>query len=103
MPQSHPTTGAATPALDDDAFQIRLASSGATYPVPSDKSIVEVLRENGVDVDTSCEEGLCGTCRTRYLDGTPEHNDFVLSSEEQEEWVQICCARSKTPLLVLDL
>ena len=103
MPQLKPEAGAATLALDDDAFQVRLARSDATYVVPSDKSIVEVLRENGVDVDTSCEQGLCGTCKTRYLDGTPEHNDFVLSSEEQEEWVQICCARSKTPLLVLDL
>ena len=103
MPQSKPETGAGTPALDDDAFEVRLASSGATYVVPSDKSIVEVLRESGISVDTSCEAGLCGTCRTRYLDGTPEHNDFVLSSEEQTEWVQICCARSKTPLLVLDL
>lgn len=103
MPQSKPEASVATLALDDDAFQIRLASSGATYVVPSGKSIVEVLRENGVDVDTSCEEGLCGTCKTRYLDGIPDHNDFVLSSEEQEEWVQICCARSKTPLLLLDL
>ena len=103
MPQSKAEAGATTLALDDDAFQVRLASSGASYAVPSDKSIVEVLRENGINVETSCEAGLCGTCRTRYLDGTPEHNDFVLSSEEQEEWVQICCARSKTPLLVLDL
>ena len=103
MPQSNPEISAASLALDDDAFLVRLATSGASYAVPSDKSIVEVLRENGIDVNTSCEEGLCGTCKTRYLDGTPEHNDFVLSSEEQEEWVQICCARSKTPLLVLDL
>ena len=103
MPQSKPEVSAASLAHDDDAFQVRLATSGATYAVPSNKSIVEVLRENGIDVNTSCEEGLCGTCRTRYLDGTPEHNDFVLSSEEQEEWVQICCARSKTALLVLDL
>ena len=103
MPQSKAEAGAATLALDDEAFQVRLASSGATYVVPSDKSIVEVLRENGIDVDTSCEAGLCGTCKTRYLHGTPEHKDFVLSREEQEEWVQICCARAKTPLLVLDL
>lgn len=103
MSQSKVEAGATPHALDDEAFQVRLARSGATYVVPSGKSIVEVLRENGVDVDTSCEAGLCGTCKTRYLDGTPEHNDFVLSHEEQEEWVQICCARSKTPLLVLDL
>lgn len=87
----------------EGGFRVQLASSGATYMVPTDKSIVDVLRENGIDVDTSCEAGLCGACKTRYLEGCPEHNDFVLSNEEQEEWVQICCARSKTPLLVLDL
>jgi len=89
--------------LGDDSFRVQLASNGAIFVVSPDQSIVEVLRENGVDIDTSCEAGVCGTCRTRYLDGSPEHNDFVLSSKEQEEWVAICCARSKTPLLILDL
>lgn len=102
MPQSTSESSATREHIEGD-FQVQLASSGALYAVPSDKSIVDVLRENGVDVDTSCETGLCGTCKTRYLAGCPEHNDFVLSNEEQEEWVQICCARSKTSLLVLDL
>ena len=102
MPHSNPKPSA-TVEPGDDAFRVQLASNGAIFVVPSDKSIVEVLRENGIDVDTSCEAGVCGSCKTRYLDGSPEHYDFVLSSEEQEEWVQICCARSKTPLLVLDL
>jgi vanillate O-demethylase ferredoxin subunit len=103
VPQSKSEVVVTALALDEDAFQVRLARSGATYMVPAHKSIVEVLRENGINVDTSCEAGLCGTCKTRYLHGTPEHNDFVLSREEQEEWVQICCARARTPLLVLDL
>lgn len=84
-------------------FQIQLAGSGAIYDVPHGKSIVQVLREQGIEVETSCESGLCGTCRTRYLDGEPEHNDYVLGDDEQGEFVMICSARSKTPLLVLDL
>jgi ferredoxin-NADP reductase len=83
-------------------FQVRIRSSGALYDVPGDKSIVEVLREHGMEVDTSCESGLCGTCRTRYLDGEPEHHDYVLDDEERDEYVMICCARSKSPVLVLD-
>ena len=84
-------------------FQVRLAKSNALYTVPMDKSIVEVLRENNIWVETSCEEGICGTCLTRYLEGEPEHRDQVLEPEDRQEYVLICCARSRTPELVLDL
>ncbi|HSV46500.1 MAG TPA: 2Fe-2S iron-sulfur cluster binding domain-containing protein, partial [Ramlibacter sp.] len=73
------------------------------FDVPDDKSIVDVLRENGVQVNTSCESGLCGTCRTRFLEGEPEHHDYVLDADERRSEVLICCARSKTATLVLDL
>ena len=88
---------------DNSEFQVRIASSGNMYVVPPDMSIVEVLRENGFWIETSCEEGFCGTCLTRYLEGEPEHRDVVLDDEDHEEYVLICCARSKTPELVLDL
>ena len=84
-------------------FQIKIASSNAVYDVPEGMSIVDVLRENDIYVDTSCEAGMCGTCKTRYLNGEPEHLDMILSDDEQKEFVLICCARSLTPLLVLDL
>ena len=86
----------------DQAFRIRLARSGTVLDVPEDKSIVQVLREHGVDVATSCESGLCGTCRTRYLEGEPEHRDYVLDDNERREYVLICRSRSRSPLLVLD-
>ena len=64
---------------------------------------MDVLREHGIDIDTSCEAGTCGTCKTHYLEGEPDHNDFVLTDAEQKEWVMICCARSKSQNIVLDL
>ena len=101
---SAPTAAAAPLRQADrpDIFQVRLASNGAVYTVPPHRSIVEVLRENGVECETSCEAGICGTCRTRYLEGSPEHHDFLLSDEEHEEFVLICCARSQSDMLVLD-
>jgi ferredoxin-NADP reductase len=84
-------------------FQVKVNSTGAVYDIPNDKSIATVLRENGIDVVTSCENGLCGTCRTRYLAGAPERRDYILSEEEKIREVLICCARSRTPMLVLDL
>ncbi|MGD9925276.1 MAG: 2Fe-2S iron-sulfur cluster-binding protein [Pseudorhodoplanes sp.] len=100
------TDGSLSPAEGtgaDEEFQVQVKSTGAVYDVPRDKSITTVLREHGIDVETSCESGLCGTCRTRYLAGEPEHRDLVLDDAEKGEYVLICCARSKTPLLVLDI
>ena len=84
-------------------FQVRIASTGQTLDVPNDKSIVQVLREHGIAVATSCESGLCGTCRTRYLEGLPDHRDYILDERAKESEILICCSRSKSPLLVLDL
>jgi ferredoxin-NADP reductase len=84
-------------------FSVRLARRGLVFDVPDDKSIVQVLRENGVEVATSCEAGLCGTCRTPYLEGEPDHRDYVLEEDDRRHEVIICCSRSKTPELVLDL
>ena len=84
-------------------FSVRVSSTGVELPVPRDLSIVEVLRQAGIDCATSCEAGVCGTCRTRYLEGTPEHHDYVLSDEERGSYVMICCARASSEVLVLDI
>ena len=90
---------------DDNAFKIIIASTGQELDVPADKSIVDVLRANGIEVETMCEEGICGTCATVLLEGDPDHRDFVLDDEEKErgEFIMVCCSRAKSPTLKLDL
>jgi len=89
----------------DGSFEVRLASSGLTCVVPANRTVVEVLAEQGVDVPTSCEAGVCGTCLTRVLEGTPDHRDTFLTDSERAVNDQFtpCCSRALTPLLVLDL
>jgi ferredoxin-NADP reductase len=86
-------------------FWVELARSGEEYFIPEGKKILEVLYEAGVDVDYSCELGICGECVTRLISGIPVHHDSVLSEEEQaaNEKVMICCCGSKTERLVLDM
>ncbi len=88
-----------------DSFQVKIASSGVVVRVNPDESIVEVLAQHGVTIPVSCEQGVCGTCLTGVLEGTPEHLDHYLTDEERADNDQIllCCSRSKSPLLVLDL
>lgn len=92
---------------NDDAlelgFQIKIASSGTTLTVPNDKSIVQVLAEHGIKIPTSCQNGLCATCKVRYLAGEVDHRDFVLSEGERANTLTACVSRSKGPVLVLDL
>jgi vanillate O-demethylase ferredoxin subunit len=68
-------------------------------------AVYHALAACGVDVMVSCEQGVCGTCITRVLQGTPDHRDLYMTDEEHAANDQFtpCCSRSKTPLLVLDL
>jgi len=86
-------------------FWVELSRSGEEYFIPEGKKILEVLFEAGVDVDYSCELGICGACETKVISGIPEHHDSVLSEEEQASntKVMICCAGCKTERLVLDM
>ncbi len=90
---------------DSDSFTVRLERSDVEFEIPEHKSILEVLEENGFEIPFSCREGLCGTCVTNVCAGEPEHRDYVLSDEEREsgKMMTICCSRSKSPLLTLDL
>ncbi len=92
-------------AATSGGFWVELARSGEEYYIPEGKKILEVLYEAGVDVDYSCELGICGECVTRVISGIPEHRDSVLSEEEQaaNDKVMICCCGSKSERLVLDM
>lgn len=89
----------------DHPFEVMVASTGQSFTVPSDKSVVRVLEEHGIAVPVSCEQGVCGTCVTRVLDGVPDHRDHYLTEEEQAANDQFtpCCSRARTGTLVIDL
>jgi len=98
----------AAPAQDtsgDQGFEVRIASTGKTYAIAPDVSVVEALRGQGIDILTSCEQGVCGTCLTRVLEGEVDHRDMYLTDEEKASHEQFmpCCSRARSKLLVLDL
>ena len=74
-------------------------------PVPAGRSILSVVREAGVEIESSCEEGTCGTCETVVFEGEPEHRDAVLSDLERQfgDTMMICVSRCRGGRLVLDL
>lgn len=88
-----------------DTFDVQIAGTGKTVRVDARTSIVQALASIGIEVDTSCGEGVCGTCMVDVESGVPDHRDHCLSKAERASNKVICCcvSRSKTPVLVLDL
>lgn len=86
------------------AFGVHFARSGITITVPADRSILEVAEEAGIDIDSSCQEGTCGTCETTVLEGIPDHRDSILADDEREahETIMVCVSRACSSRLVLD-
>ena len=93
----------AAPSVPSGSFMVVLASSGRQITVGPDESLSDALNKAGVPVETSCQSGLCATCKVRYLTGTVQHNDFILSDEDQTEYLTSCISRATSEVLTLDL
>ncbi len=91
--------------MADTAFTVKLASTGQEIPIAADQTVLDALHGAGLNVPISCGQGICGTCLTRVVEGTPDHRDMYLTPEEQDANDQFtpCCSRSKSAILVLDL
>jgi ferredoxin-NADP reductase/(2Fe-2S) ferredoxin len=95
-----------TDELPNEVFDVFLSRQKITLSVPPERSILEVVRDAGLAVETSCEDGLCSCCRTRLLGGEADHRDHVLSSAEKlaNESIMICVSRATDgETLILDL
>ncbi|MGW0084720.1 PDR/VanB family oxidoreductase [Streptomyces sp. NPDC003393] len=86
-------------------FEVVCRRSGAHASVGPDQSILDVLREAGLPVAYSCQDGICGTCETAVVEGDIEHRDSVLSDAERRagDTMLICVSRCRSPRLVLDV
>lgn len=97
-------TGTEVDATGDKAFTVEL-DTGEAFDVPAGRSILSVLEENGIEVFKSCEEGVCGSCVSGLLEGTPDHRDHCLSAADKAAGNQIalCVSRALTDRIVIEL
>jgi phthalate 4,5-dioxygenase reductase subunit len=93
---------AETHKADDKPFKVRLARSSTVLDVPTSKTILEALREHGLEVPSSCETGTCGTCRTKLLAGEVDHRDLVLAEHERKDAIMICVSRARGDDITID-
>jgi ferredoxin-NADP reductase len=91
------------PSSGQAAYEVRLARSGRVIPVAPGETMLNALREAGVDVPSSCEGGVCLECKTRFLDGMPLHRDLVMSAADRQQHLTPCVSGCACAQLVLDL
>lgn len=91
------------PVVDGVEFEVQLVDSGKVITVAADKTALQAIREIQPDVAYSCQQGFCGTCRTRVLSGSPDHRESRLTQEEQCNEMLICVSRADGGRIVLDL
>jgi ferredoxin-NADP reductase len=91
--------------VDDVEFTVELRRSQRILTVPADRTVLSVIRGVLPDVAYSCEEGYCGTCETRVIEGVPDHRDDLLSEDERaaNRTMMTCVSRARSDRLVLDL
>ena len=89
----------------EGGFVVVLNKSGKEIGVAAGQTILQALIEQGVNIAYSCEEGICGACETRVIEGIPDHRDMILTDQERQEnkTMMVCCSGSKSSRLMLDL
>jgi len=82
----------------DTAFELVLANSGVVVRVEPGQTALNALKATGIEVESDCEEGLCGNCEVEVLEGEIDHRDNVLARSEKKENKRMvtCCSRAKT-------
>ncbi len=88
---------------NSEELVIEILSTGQKISLTKAESIIDALARIGIELPTSCQSGLCGTCKTRYISGDIEHGDCILSEAEHEEYLTPCISHIKSGTLVLDL
>jgi ferredoxin-NADP reductase len=99
---------AAPPVVDGTEFAVTVASTGQQIRVAADETLLAALKRSHVDAPYSCQQGFCGTCRTRVLDvagGAVDHRDALLTAPEHENQMMLICISRATEgsSLTLDL
>jgi ferredoxin-NADP reductase len=85
-----------------DPFTVELKKSKKVLQVDEEKTLLETLREAGLEVESSCEAGNCGTCRVEVCEGKVEHRGSALSEEDKEKGGMLSCVSRGVGHLVID-
>lgn len=92
--------GAATPAPDTAGVKVTFARSNKTLVWSGAGSLLEFAEANGIQIDSGCRAGNCGTCATAVREGSIEY--LGTPGTEVEKGSCLACIAAPKTALTLD-
>ncbi len=79
------------PAMSAAGFQLRLVASGRTIAVDGARTLLESCEAANVEIPSVCRAGVCGSCRSRLLEGDVRCESDVLSAADRAQGYILPC------------
>lgn len=78
-----------------EGFAVHFLTSDVDGQCLPGQTILQAARAAGVRIPAACENGLCGTCKTRKISGEVDmqHNGGILDEEVEDGYILACCSR----------
>jgi ferredoxin-NADP reductase len=100
FPKSNIHFEAFTASTSGDPFTVELAGSKKTLEVKEEQTLLDVLRDAGFEVPSSCEVGNCGTCKVEVCSGRVEHRGTGLIEHEKKSSMLSCVSRGIGKIII---
>ncbi|WP_174874049.1 hybrid-cluster NAD(P)-dependent oxidoreductase [Vogesella oryzae] len=83
-------------------YEVRFAKLGDVVQTKPGQTILAAAQQQGLRVPSSCSKGLCGTCKTKLLDGKVDmkHGGGIRQREIDQGWILPCCSVPLTPVVL---
>ncbi|MDQ0303985.1 hybrid-cluster NAD(P)-dependent oxidoreductase [Ancylobacter polymorphus] len=83
-------------------YTVEFAKQKRSIECRSDMFVLDAARRAGVRLPSSCSKGLCGTCKSKLIEGTVEmkHGGGIRQREIDAGMALLCCSKPTSNLVV---
>jgi ferredoxin-NADP reductase len=85
----------------DRGHRMKCTRAGQAVTIQAGQTILEAAEAAGVAIDSLCRSGVCGTCRTKVLDGNVDCESALLDDDDRADgFVLACVSHARTDCVV---
>lgn len=86
-----------------ETFQIRERRSAKSAPATAGQTLLDAAEAHGLPIPSLCRAGVCGTCRTRVVEGQVECDGGILDAEDRAAGYVLACVASPRSDCVIEV
>ena len=86
--------------VEKDNYKVNFIESGKSHEIDSNSTVLDLADEIGVEIDSSCRDGSCGTCLVKLNSGkvTMACDDGLNDTDKEKGFVLACQAIAQSDL-----